>query len=315
MEELPIVTDTRLQFLGDEEEYWIYGFGDLVFRTETLSTARADRVIPLGEAAGRIMDYMVRHQDEIRGARILEPFCGCGPMALLALHLDASHVCAVDINPRALEFLDDNCRRNLLDASRLYCVLEDIASYAPDEQFDWLFANPPFVPTPEGIDGAIHSAAGGDGNRLSSALMSRLDVLLRATGQALMSIFQIEAGGEPLLARECEQLVPTRPVEFTKGNQFRDLAFGDFAEGYRERVPYMRRAIDAWEDSLVRTFGTELTVDTYAVHIGAKSAGSGVTFREYDGSKYGHGFFKPRKSAKGVAHENLPEKAHGTDSR
>jgi hypothetical protein len=26
------VTDTRLQFLGDEGEYWIFGFGELVFR-------------------------------------------------------------------------------------------------------------------------------------------------------------------------------------------------------------------------------------------------------------------------------------------
>lgn len=309
-----MVTDTRLQFLGDEGEHWIFGFGDLVFRTETLSTARADRVIPLGEAAGRIMDYMMRHQDEIRGARILEPFCGCGPMALLALHLEAGHVCAVDINPRALEFLEHNRLHNRLDSSRLCCVLGDIASYAPDEQFDWLFANPPFVPTPEGIDGAIHSAAGVDGNRLSSTLMSRLDVLLRATGQALMSMFQVEAGGEPLLARECEQLVPTRPVEFTKGNQFRGLAFGDFAEGYREKVPHMRRVIDAWEDSLVRAFGADLTVDTYAVHIGVEGAGHGVAFREYDGSKYGHGFFRPRSSAKSVAHENLPVKIHGTDS-
>lgn len=308
------MTDTRLQFLREEGEYWIYGFGDLVFRTETLSTAGADRVIPLGDAAGRIMCYMVRHQDEIRGARVIEPFCGCGPMALLALHLDASHVCAVDVNPRALEFLEYNRLHNRLDASRLCCALGDISSYAPDERFDWLFANPPFVPTPEGIDGAIHSAAGVDGNRLSSAVLSRLDVLLRATGQALMSLFQVEAEGEPLLARACKQVVPTRPVEFTKGNQFRHVAFGDFADGYREKVPHMRRVIDAWEDSLVRKFGADLTVDTYAVHIGAEGAGSGVTFREYDGSKYGHGFFRPRKSSKGVAHENLPVEAHGPDS-
>ena len=220
-----------MQFLSEEDGFWMYRFGDLVFRTESLSTPRADRVIPLGGAAALIMSFMVRHQDLIRGRRVLEPFSGCGPLGLLAIHLGARHVCCADINPRAMAFLDHNLDRNNLDPTRLARHVGDVLDFAPDEPFDWLLANPPFVPTPDGIQGAVHSAAGLDGNRLSTGLLSRLPSLLRSTGQALLSVFQIEARGEPLLARFCREQVGIRRVEFTKGNQFSQIPFRDFADG------------------------------------------------------------------------------------
>ena len=300
------MTEIRLQFLSEEDGFWMYRFGDLVFRTESLATARADRVIPLGGAAGRIMSFMVRHQDLIRGRRVLEPFSGCGPLGLLAIHLGARHVCCADINPRAMAFLDYNLERNSLDPARLTRYVGDVLDFVPDEPFDWLLANPPFVPTPDGIQGAIHSAAGLDGNRLSSGLLSRLSSLLRPTGQALLSVFQIEARGEPLLARFCREKLGARRVEFTKGNQYPQIPLQDLVNGYREKLPDQRPMIDAWEERLTRDFGADLSVDSYAIHIGPEEEEAGVALRPYDGTKYGEGFFKPRKSARGVAHENLP---------
>ena len=115
-----------------------------MYRGDGLSLDDSHQNHPLIRLNDEMMDHLCVMCSTARGAYRPDE---------LALHLDASHVCAVDISPRALEFLDHNCLHNSLDASRLRCVMGDIASYAPDERFDWLFANPPFVPTPEGIDG------------------------------------------------------------------------------------------------------------------------------------------------------------------
>ena len=161
------------------------------------------------------------------------------------------------------------------------------------------------MPTPNVVTGALHSEAGHDGNRLASGLISRMRTQLRPDGEALISLFQIEVDGEPLLARICRDHLPDRRVEFTKGNQYQALSFTSLLAGYERRLPDEHELLDRWLRELEAEFGTSLTVDSYIVHIGPGGIDPGVAIRSYDGTKYGGGFFRTRESAQCVAFENL----------
>ena len=299
------MSEIRLESLPDEDEYWVYRFGDLTFRTDSLDTRQIDRVIPLGGAAGIIMSYLARNPHLVTDKHVYEPFCGSGPLGIVAANLGAKQVNCVDINPKAIAYLKHNLERNSIDASMVASHLADVADFNLEQAPDWILANPPFVPTPTGVTGVLHSEAGHDGNRLASRLISRMREQLLPDGQALISTFQIEAHGEPLLARICGDHLPDRRVEFTKGSQYQGLPFASFLEGYRRRLPDMHEQLDRWLQELESEFGADLTVDNYIVHVGPEGMDPGVAIRSYDGTKYGDGFFRPRESARSVAFENL----------
>ena len=52
-------------------------------------------------------------------------------------------------------------------------------------------------------------------------------------------------------------------------------------------------------------WGAELIIDSYVIHIGPMGAPPGIRIRNYDGTKYGSGFFNSRDSLQGVVAENL----------
>ena len=52
--------EIRLKSLPDADDYWQYQFDDMVFRTESLSKSDHQRIIPLGQASGIQMAYIVR---------------------------------------------------------------------------------------------------------------------------------------------------------------------------------------------------------------------------------------------------------------
>lgn len=112
------MSEIRLKPLPDDEDYWMYQFDELIFRTESLSKPANDRVISLGPACGIQMAYMARHPEIVSGKTVIEPFAGSGPLGLTALHLGAASACFVDINPRALEFLRYNATQNNITDNR-----------------------------------------------------------------------------------------------------------------------------------------------------------------------------------------------------
>ena len=276
----------------------------MVLRTEPLSKADPRRVIPLGQASGILMAYIARHRDSLERKRVIEPFAGSGPLGLLALHVGAESAHFVDLNPRVSDFIHHNAMRNDIPGHRYAVHISDIERFHPQERFDWLFANPPFVPTPPGVPGVLHSAAGPDGNRLAELLMARIPHLLHAGGEALICLLQLEVSGRPLISLACEELLPGRPVEFTKGWQYQ-LPFERLVAAYHDQVPEKRDAIDEWSVSLAEELGGELTMDSYVIHIGPVGAHPGVRIRNYDGTKYGSGFFHSRDSMQGVVEENF----------
>ncbi len=299
-----------LTFAGDEGDSWVYRFGELILKTDKLDRPDRNRVIALGAACGIQMEHMVRHPELVHGKKILEPFSGSGPLGIVALSLGAEKVTFVDINSRAMDLLLRNVKRNNLPSDRITTAITDFSSFQTSGRFDAIFANPPFVATPEGVVGALHSEAGVDGNGPAEQLLNKLPALLEKDGQAFLYLIQIESEGIPTILTTVESCLPRRPVELTKG--FRESkAFEELVSTYEESLSHKTEQIEAWASKLRDRFGRNLTINHYMIHIDAESQSSGSTIRDYDGAKYGEGYFR-RFNLKATALENFVQSDKGS---
>ena len=111
---------------------------------------------------------------------LFEPFAGSGAIGFMALKVGAGHVDFLDVNPRASQFQRENAGLNQFSSSRFTSITGDIADFAPARKYDLMLANPPFVPTPEGIDGTLTSNGGPEGSRFVEILVERLEELFVA---------------------------------------------------------------------------------------------------------------------------------------
>jgi methylase of polypeptide subunit release factors len=100
-----------------------------------------DFVTGVGPASRTLASLTVRRPVE----RALDLGTGCGVEALLAAR-HAESVVATDVNPRALEYAALGAKLNGLSLElRLGSLFEPV----PDERFDLIVANPPFVVSPD----------------------------------------------------------------------------------------------------------------------------------------------------------------------
>ena len=194
---LPDLLQRRSELRGEEV---LYRFANgLTIRAEIGSKRDPLRILGLGSPQGALMNHLANFPDVVKAKSVFEPFAGSGALGLMALELGARHVEFLDLNPRALEFQRANASSSGLDAERITCIEGDIATFRPDEAHDLILANPPFVPTPEGIQGTITSNGGRDGNRFVRILLERLDEFLRPEGEALVCVFQLVREERPLV--------------------------------------------------------------------------------------------------------------------
>ena len=157
----------RVRELSDES--WVFRFGNgLVVHTDPFMRPDPARVLPLGAPQDAIMNRLVCHPEIVAGKRVFDPFAGSGVLGLMALKVGAAHVDFLDINPRAQAFQRDNAERNGFPFARYRALLGSIADHVADERYDLVLSNPPFVPTPSGIDGTLTSAAVKTATRWSS---------------------------------------------------------------------------------------------------------------------------------------------------
>lgn len=85
---------------------------------------------------------------DLKDKSLLELGCGSGIIALYAAKKGAI-VTATDINPRALQYLEQNAEQNQLSVRILYSNLFDELK---NEIFDYIVINPPYYPkTPKNI--------------------------------------------------------------------------------------------------------------------------------------------------------------------
>ncbi len=281
----------------------------LEIRTDQPLAADRRRVLALGTPQATLMNYMLCRPERLAGRLVFEPFAGSGAIGLTALRAGARRVELLDINPRAVRFARENAERNGFGAEQIACIEGSIESFVPTQPYDLIFANPPFVPTPDAIAGTLTSNAGSEGNLLVDMLFRRLDTLLAPDGEAFIYLFQFVREGKPLVVHSIEQWVEEREVELTP-TQLRPISAEAYFDAYLEIFPSAADAIRRWRADLTRRHGGALTLDHYVVNVGVRRPGrTRWTLTDDLERRYGEGlrlvFADDREMALGRVFENI----------
>lgn len=151
--------------------------------TDKLDYRAIDQVFPLFAEQQFFLDEL-RH-DKIQGKEVLEIGLGSGVLSIGAARAGAKRVTALEINPRAKNFAGFNFVLNGVES--IVSVLDGEAEIwrpVAGRQFDYVISNPPFEPTPPGMDYFYHSAAGPYGLEFLDKIFAELDTHLTAQGCA-----------------------------------------------------------------------------------------------------------------------------------
>ena len=128
---------------------------------------------------------------------LLDLGTGAGSLALLAASRGAGPVVGTDIDPRAIAFARFNARLNDLEVEWL---VGDLLAPVAGRRFDWVVAQPPFVPSPQGMHAVTYLHGGARGDELCFALLGQLGSALSEQGQALVR-FDTPPASTPLWRR------------------------------------------------------------------------------------------------------------------
>ncbi len=291
---------------GDEV---LYRFcNGMQIRTEAFHKADSLRILPLGSPQGAMMNHLLNNPGMTRDKRVFEPFAGSGALGLMALRAGASHVDFLDINARAESFHLRNAELNGFEESLYESITGDIEDFIPTAPYDVILANPPFVPTPDGIQGTLTSNGGPEGSRFVNVLLDRLEELLMPGGRALIYAFQFVRQGEPLITERISQSLPQRPVEITP-TQEHPIHLAAFCDAYAKLFPDATASIADWQVDLVSRYGEDLTASHYILDVLPQSESqSGWQIQENFAEKFGASYFVPSANeselALGRAFEN-----------
>jgi release factor glutamine methyltransferase len=279
----------------------------LVIEAEVFHERDRLRILPLGSPQGSLMNHLLGFPERVAGKRVFEPFAGSGALGLMALAAGAAHVDFLDVNPRAAEFQRENAALSGLPPGRFTSHVGDIASFTPARRYDLLLANPPFVPTPEGIAGTLTSNGGAEGSRFVEILALRLEALLEPSGRALVYVFQLVRDGRPLIFERFAAL--PRAVEITPA-QATPIPFETYVAAYRRLFPADEAAVVRWREALVRKHGPDLSLSHFVVDVGPRSERpAACLLRDDFAEKFGAAFLvpseKPEELAFGRVFENF----------
>jgi methylase of polypeptide subunit release factors len=287
----------------------IYHFGNgLIIKTESIWKKDTFRILPLGNPQGFLMNHMLNFPEIVVGKSVFEPFAGSGPLGFMALKIGAKFVEFLDINPRAIEFQAENANLNGFNKKNFKCTEGDISTFIPENKYDVIFANPPFIPTPDLLDGTITSNGGADGNKFIEILLRRLETFLKPEGEAFILAFQIVENDKPLIVNLVSQHLERRFAEITLAQEpFIDLKL--YVDAYKDFFPQSEEAINIWASDLNKNYGPQLTLSHYVIHIGQKSEKQTAyiiadNFKE----KYGVDLklrYDPKELARGRVLENV----------
>lgn len=272
---------------SEEGGQWVFRFENgLVVHTDPFLTNQGERVLPLGGPQDTILNHLVSFPDKVKAKRVFDPFAGSGAFGLMALRLGAAHVDFLDISERACEFQRKNAARNGFSASRFQTHQQSIQEFAPAQPYDLVLANPPFVPTPPGIEGTLTSAAGPLGNSMVDVLLAKLDAWLLPHAEAFIYVMQLVAERGPLIARDIDAKLPERTIALT-ATQAEPIALEVYCDAYRKCFAQRGAAIDAWRSQLIADHAVT-GVEHYVMHVGPKREGPAQCTITHDvAEKYG----------------------------
>lgn len=120
-----------------------------------------------------------------RGADVLDLCSGTGIQGLLAAK-SARRVISVEMNPAAVPVTEFNIHLNHLETvvelrrGNLYDVLK------PGEKFDFIYANPPFIPVADGVVYPLCGDGGEDGRMVLDRIILQMPEFLKPGGEAII---------------------------------------------------------------------------------------------------------------------------------
>jgi len=168
---------------GVVSEHRVCRIGGIWVVSDRTDRAEADQVLPLFAEQEFFLDEMAR--DKIAGAEALEIGIGSGVLSIAAARAGARRVTALEINPRARLFAGWNILLNgCEDRVEIVDGSDDVFAPVRGRRFDYVLSNPPFMPTPPGSCGQLHSAAGIHGLDVLARIVERLDDHLVDDGHA-----------------------------------------------------------------------------------------------------------------------------------
>ena len=302
---LPDLLQHSREFRGDQV---LYSFGNgFTIKTEIFRKNDRLRILPLGTPQRSLMNHMLNFPEVVKDKDVFEPFAGSGALGFMALKVGVRHVDFLDINPKALTFQVENAALNELPRSCYRSIEGDIATFTADRSYDLILANPPFVPTPEGIEGTITSNGGPEGNRFVESLLKRLEELLYPHGQAFIYLFQIVKRGEPLIVELILRYLDHRVVELTP-SQARPISFAVYCQTYAELFPSAKADITRWQSDLIERHGKDLMLSHYVAHVGPRASGpTSYVIRHNFKEKYGEDLLVPFHDDKDLSYSRILE--------
>ena len=247
------------------------------------------------------MNHVMSFPDAVRAKTVFEPFAGSGALGFTALQAGARHVVFLDVNPRAAGFHREIAALNGIGAERFTTITGDVAEVDLDARAALVLANPPFVPTPDGIDGTLTSNGGPEGSRFVEILLRRLDAFLEPEGRALIYVFQWVRDGRPLLLDALPGLLERRPAVLTPC-QRRPIPLETYVQAYRRVFPVHGEAIERWRSDLTRSHGDALALCHFVLEVGPRSADpiEWVVAEDF-AEKFGDAFLVPSEDPEALA--------------
>lgn len=157
--------------------------------TDRKDVKRHDSVLPIYPGSG--VHYLIDHQLVREGDVVLDLCAGSGVLGIYAAD-KASRVICTDISQRALEFAKKNADRNNIEniGFRQGNLFEPVKG----KQFDYIVANPPFVPIPVSVKAAIHTDGGENGLYLVKKILEQAETYLQTNGR--MQIYSLSLGNK-----------------------------------------------------------------------------------------------------------------------
>jgi hypothetical protein len=204
----------------------------------------------------------------------------------MALQVGARHADLVDINPRAREFQLRSAALSGIRSNAIRCITASVDAFRPTAPYDLVLANPPFIPTPDGIAGTLSSNGGPDGNRLAAAILGRLDEFLNPDGQLVMCLFQVCRAGLPLIAEAVRDSIRDRVAELSPLQQD-PVLFSSYCDAYERQHPRFRGHIHDWRTALTEHHGTDLTLMHYLLHLAPAEGHGDVVVRTRPAARFG----------------------------
>jgi methylase of polypeptide subunit release factors len=121
--------------------------------------------------------------------------CGAGTLALLAAARGSRRAVGVDLNPRAIELARLNARLNGLSAD-FRCG--DLVAPVEGERFDLVYAQPPYVVLPAGVEATTYLHGGRAGDELALRFSAAAARVLAPRGRAFVLFDSAKGGRAPL---------------------------------------------------------------------------------------------------------------------